>query len=66
MHVPFGLHFPSEGVQLRLAIEGKSMFACRLCHFEIFMHSSASSIFKIMRIRKYVCYFPQPFCHKKF
>jgi len=30
------------------------MFTYRLCHFEIFMHSSVNSIFKIMLIGKYI------------
>ena len=37
-----------------LAIEGKNMFTYRICHFEIFMHSSVNSIFKIMLIGKYI------------
>jgi len=54
MHVPLGLPFLSEGVHLRLAIEGKNMFTYRLCHFEIFIHSSVNIIFKIMFIGKYI------------
>jgi len=30
------------------------MFTYRLCHFEIFMHSSVNSIFKVMLIGKYI------------
>jgi len=30
------------------------MFTYRLCHFEIFMHSSVNSIFKIMLIGEYI------------
>jgi len=30
------------------------MFTYRPCHFEIFMHSSVNSIFKIMLIGKYI------------
>jgi len=54
MHVPLGLPFLSEGVHFRLEIEGKNMFTYRLCHFEIFMHSSVNIIFKIMLIDKYI------------
>ena len=32
----------------------ENMFTYRLCHFEIFMHSSVNSIFKIMLIGKYI------------
>ena len=54
IHVPLGLTFLSEGLHLRLAIEGKNMFTNRLYHFEIFMHSSVNIIFKIMLICKYI------------
>jgi len=41
------------------------MFTYRLCHFQIFMHSSVNIIiFKIMLIGKFLFYFRQPFCHK--
>ena len=54
IHVPLGLPFLSEGVHLRLEIEGKNMFTYRLCDFEIFIHSSVNIIFKIMLIGKYI------------
>jgi len=54
MHVPLRLPFLSEGVHLKLAIEGKNMFIYRLCRFEIFIHPSVNIIFKIMLIGKYI------------
>ena len=52
-----GLLFLSEGIHLRLAIEGKNMFPYRLCHFEILTYSSVNIIFKIMLICKYIFMF---------
>jgi len=66
IHVPLGQPFLSEGINLRLAIEGKNMFTHMLFNFEIFIHSPVNILFKIMLLGKYICYFPQPFCHNKF
>ena len=64
--MPLGLPFLSEGVHLRLAIEGKNMFAYKLCHFEIFIHSSVNIIFKIMLLGKDIFIFLNLFVIRNF
>jgi len=59
VHVPLGVYCLSEGVHLRLAIEGKNIFIYYLFPNVVNYKSSIKN-------SAFFCYFTQPFCHSKF